>query len=131
MAGTIEVSSGWLWSASSTLFDWALEALASEMGEGPAADAINEIVAENVGWLAICDFELSDRTRLIGLISSGALVDRARREFPGLMPGAGSLEAMWADTALDLLRDLQTLTRHKHRAALGVETGTDDLPTIH
>ena len=80
MSGTFFLPDGELWSASSSVFYWMVDAMAEHALIPELAARLREISDENLGSLEINDFPTSNRTELVALIRD--LPSIARAELP-------------------------------------------------
>jgi hypothetical protein len=99
MAGTVSVSPGVLWSASSRLFYWVITDIAKRATDVELAEHLNEIDRENLGWFGFGDITLSQR-REVRRIIAGRLVDDADAEFASDMPARMSALVLLQDLAI-------------------------------
>jgi hypothetical protein len=97
MAGTIAITPEDRWSAATWLFDWTVEFLADRVADPKLRDGLNEIVAENLGWLGLGDFG-PDAEGEIRRLLSAELVSAAGIAFSETMPNRAG--------AINHLRDL-------------------------
>lgn len=102
MAGTIELRPDVRWSASGWIFDWVLRAAAQRVSDDQLAGDLREIVDENLGWLALSDFQDQQRLSIIHVLQQ-QLVPAAEAE----------LQASIGDRAavIDRIRTLADLAR--------------------
>ena len=78
MAGTVSVSPGVLWSASSRLFYWVITDIAKRATDVGLAEHLNEIDRENLGWFGFGDITLSQRRgQLQHRHTAGGIIVRA------------------------------------------------------
>jgi hypothetical protein len=99
MAGTVAVAADKRWSATGWLFDWVLEAIATDLGDTPVTARIREIVDENLGWLGVDTLPEPERTRVFDTLA--ALPARAQTQLPETVPER--------DTVVRYLHDLAAL----------------------
>ena len=64
MAGTIEIAPGVVWDAATWLYDRVLRIIASEVADLELAAEIHGIVGENIGRLALANFEPSEQEEI-------------------------------------------------------------------
>jgi hypothetical protein len=100
VAGSVGVSDGLLWSATSGLFCWVLNDIARHTNDVELAVHLTEIDRENLGWFGLADITPAQRSEVRRIISEH-LVDDAGRQFPADMPGRLS--------GLELLEDLAAM----------------------
>jgi hypothetical protein len=85
VAGTIALSPERRWSAAGWLFDWVAEFTAREVGNSALAASIEEIVAENLGWMDVDGLPTDVRATVLFKLRD-ELVPTAVSELPASMP---------------------------------------------
>jgi hypothetical protein len=99
--GTIEVQRNVRWSCAGWLFRWVLESLAAAAPGSEAAATIRLVIDENLGWFALDDLPLPERTKLRERMYSDLLA-QAEAYFPADYEGR--------EGALNLVRELVHLS---------------------
>jgi hypothetical protein len=98
--GTIEVQRNVRWSCAGWLFRWVLETLAAVVPASETSAKLREVIDENLGWLALDDLPLPERTKLRESIYSDLLA-QAEDYLPADYEGR--------EGALNLVRELAQL----------------------
>ena len=88
MAGTISLAPDKRWSAAGWLFDWTVGFLAENVGETDLRVSLEEIVAENLGWLGLGDYGPAADREMRDLLRN-RLVSVADETFAPEMDGRG------------------------------------------
>lgn len=89
MAGTISVSAEARWSASTWLFNWVVNAIASTLGPGDLAGALTGIVGENLGSLDLGEFTDQEQAAIKAVVRV-SLVKLAEDKLPVNLEGRES-----------------------------------------
>ena len=94
MAGTIAVTPDRRWSAAGWLFDWAVEFLAERVADPDLKAELEEIVAENLGWLGLAEHGPEAEREMRALLRD-QLVGAAEAGLPTTMADrAGAIEVL-------------------------------------
>jgi hypothetical protein len=101
MSGTIVFAEGTDWTASSGIFNWAIDYLARTVDDEPTREALRVIDEQNFRWLNLADLSETGRREVLSKLADG-IVTYSEEKLP---------ETARREGALAMVRELAELAR--------------------